>query len=192
MVGLILKREGVLILGFIIYFIIFIVKLVINRKKLSLLFFKNQFNKFILVMYFLLIFGVTLCPLRIPFKWSSVIPLVPVVNMNPLNILTYRYNYYSIINIVGNIILLAPLPILMVLNGYEKFKQIKNVILFCFLLTVAIELCQYLEARVGLVYSPRATDILDIIFNTLGGVIGYISYKIYRKKVKNDIEKLEK
>ena len=182
MVGIVLKREGVLILGFIIYFIIFIVKLVINRKNLSLIFFKKQFNKFILVIYFLLLFGVTLCPLRIPFKWSSLIPIAPVVNMNPLNILNYGYNYYSIINIIGNLILLAPLPILMVLNGYEKFKQIKYVILICLLLTVSIELCQYWQASVGLVYVPRATDILDIIFNTLGGVIGYISFKIYTKK----------
>lgn len=184
MVGIELRKEGILILGCFIYFIYFIIKLIINRKKLSLIFLKEQFNKFILVIYLLFVVGITLCPFRIPFEWSSLMPISPVININPLNILSYGFSYYSLINIIGNLILLVPLPILLVLNGYKRIEKLKYLVLICLLITLSVEFCQYWQAKVGLVYIPRTTDILDVIFNTLGGVIGYYSFKIYKKKIK--------
>ena len=178
MIGIILKTEGLLILAFAIYLIIFMFKLTIKRKSLASNFFKKELMTFILVMYFAFVFGVTLCPLRI----SSVLyPIDPVINLNPFSILDYRLDYYSIINIVGNIILLAPLPTIMILNGFEKFKKVSIVLIVAISISITIEILQLLQAYAGLVYSPRATDILDLILNTLGAIVGVLVFNIYQK-----------
>jgi len=54
----------------------------------------------------------------------------PVINLNIFSIFDYGFNKYAIINIVGNILLLAPLPILLFLNGWNKPMKVKNVIFF--------------------------------------------------------------
>ena len=80
----------------------------------------------------------------------------------------------SPIGYILNIILFIPLgfflPIL-----YKKYRNLKKVTLVGFLISLFIEIMQ--------LFSHRATDIDDLITNTLGTMIGYLIVKTFMNKV---------
>ena len=76
------------------------------------------------------------------------------------------------LNIFGNIIAFVPFGIFLPYLSEGKLKFILT-FLYSFRLSLTIELVQ-LITRVG------SCDVDDIILNTIGGVIGYILWSIYR------------
>jgi hypothetical protein len=75
------------------------------------------------MVYIPLVIGITLFPIRVPALKNYNIK--PVINLNVLTIFDYGFNKYAIINILGNIALLAPLPILLFLSNSNN-KLIKS------------------------------------------------------------------
>ena len=76
----------------------------------------------------------------------------------------------SLINLVGNVVAFVPfgfgLP-LMKPNGYRFFK----VLFWTFALSITIETIQ-------LGYKIGCFDVDDLLLNTIGGMLGYLSYRI--------------
>lgn len=177
--GIIIKKGLLILLGVIIWVIFFILPKLIKYKGkiLQKYILRDCFFKFILIIYFSLLIGVTLFPIRLPS--IDFADINPVINLNLFSILNYGFNIYSVINIVGNLLLLAPLPIILNLNNFNKLINLKNVVISSFFISLSIELLQYLEAFFKIVYIPRATDILDLLLNTLGGLLGYFILRIY-------------
>lgn len=83
----------------------------------------------------------------------------------------YNSRNNTIMNIAGNIVAFMPMGFLLPLAA-EKLKNFMKVLLFVLLATIAIETLQY-------VIGVGVSDIDDVILNTLGGVIGYLFYKIF-------------
>lgn len=77
-------------------------------------------------------------------------------------------------NSVLNVILFVPLGILLPVTG-DKFRTMKNTILFGFFTTLTIEILQ--------IFTFRATDVNDIITNVTGTIIGFFIAKILMKKL---------
>lgn len=76
----------------------------------------------------------------------------------------------SLINILGNLILLAPLGFFLpTLN--KAFRKFYKVLLAGFFVSLAIELLQY-------ILMVRLFDVDDLIYNTIGVVFGYIVHLI--------------
>lgn len=71
-------------------------------------------------------------------------------------------------NILGNIILFVPFG--MYITYYLETKKIYLPIIITFLTSITIEFAQY---KIG-----RTADVDDIILNLVGGILGYILYKI--------------
>lgn len=185
--GYIIQTKTFLIIGIFIFIVVFGINAFLNKKSINKPFLKKWLYKGIFITYVLFLIGVTLSPIVIPVNSGELMELKPNINLNILDILNYRVDYYSIINLLGNVILLMPLPILLWINGYKKSEKVINSLLICLVISLGIESCQYIEAYIGIVYMPRTADILDIILNTLGGICGCIllkCYKIYRVKKK--------
>lgn len=72
-------------------------------------------------------------------------------------------------NTILNIILFVPLGIMLPFL-WKKYHSLKNTAIFSFLLSLSIELLQIL--------TYRATDINDLIANTLGAILGYFIFSI--------------
>ena len=72
-------------------------------------------------------------------------------------------------NTILNIILFVPLGIMLPFL-WKKYNTFKATLVFGFFMSMAIELLQIL--------TYRATDINDIIANTLGAVIGYCLFRM--------------
>ena len=81
--------------------------------------------------------------------------------------------YQAIINLAGNVVCFVPIGFVLPLTGYY-WKYFHRVFIFSITFSLMIEFTQ-LICKVG------SFDVDDIILNTIGGVIGYIIYKIFRK-----------
>lgn len=83
---------------------------------------------------------------------------------------------YFVVNIYGNILAFLPfgffLPIISVAN-----RRFMNVALYSFEFSLGIELVQ-LSFQVGIF------DVDDLIMNTIGGILGFILYWLFRRKLK--------
>lgn len=76
-------------------------------------------------------------------------------------------------NSILNILLFVPLGIMLPLL-WDNFRNPLKTVLFGFAMSLAIELLQILTFR--------ATDINDLITNTLGTYIGYLASTVFRRK----------
>ena len=101
-------------------------------------------------------------------------------NMIPFHEIMRYINYRDVVgdqvfalNIFGNILLFIPLgffiPALFTGNGHYPF----GVILICLVFSASVEIIQ-LYTRLG------SCDVDDVILNTVGGMIGYILYRVYK------------
>ena len=72
-------------------------------------------------------------------------------------------------NTILNIILFIPLGIMLPFL-WKKYNNLKTTLIFGFSMSLVIELLQIL--------TYRATDINDLIANTLGAVVGYFVFRI--------------
>jgi len=82
-------------------------------------------------------------------------------------------------NVVGNIIGFVPLGFILPLLS-TRFKEYKMIMLSSFLLSLSIELAQFV-LKIG------SFDVDDLILNTFGGIVGYFIYYLfiyYRKLLK--------
>ncbi len=117
------------------------------------------------VLYF------TLMPIltSIPFVFNHTykpMNLVPFID-----VLSGRGDFVRQVGL--NVIMTVPFGFLLPLIKKENDK-IQKVIFYTFLLSLSIELLQ------PLINGFRSSDITDIITNTIGGIIGYIMYLIFK------------
>ena len=122
--------------------------------------------------YLLVVFHLTFWPMNIvlysygPYK-ANFIPLVKTIHM-------IRYiNPYVVVNILGNLALLAPLGIFLPVLS-PRFRQGWAILGTGFLVTLTIELFQYFLA-------VRVFDVDDLILNTVGVGFGYALFVLASK-----------
>lgn len=78
-----------------------------------------------------------------------------------------------LLNLAGNVVAFMPFGFFLPVFA-TRCRTIWNTLLYSFELSVLVELIQ-LITKVG------SFDVDDIILNTLGGILGYIVYKIVRR-----------
>ena len=106
----------------------------------------------------------------------------------------YRYNltlfqeigrYYGVgvrtgswrlfwLNVVGNVCVFVPFGVFLPML-FKKCQKFIPVLLLSFELSLVIEIVQ-LVTRVG------SFDVDDLLLNTIGGILGYITYRILNRK----------
>ena len=84
------------------------------------------------------------------------------------------------IDTILNLVLFVPLGFFLPLL-YKKYQHIKNVILTGFLFSLSIEIVQ--------MFGWGATDINDLITNTVGVCLGYLVYYLLSKVLPNNLRK---
>ena len=94
--------------------------------------------------------------------------LIPLVQM--IRFLRYLENPFVIRNLLGNLVLLAPLGIFLPLL-FHKSRKFTVVLATGFLVTLSIEVFQ-------LMLRFRVFDIDDLIINTIGVALGYWVFKL--------------
>ncbi|TGE34926.1 VanZ family protein [Desulfosporosinus fructosivorans] len=98
-------------------------------------------------------------------------------NLEPLKtIVGYIKNYESfgvsilLINLVGNIVAFMPMGFLLPLV-FKRTERLIVIMLIALLTSITAEVCQY-------IFNVGGLDIDDVLLNTIGGVLGYLIYKL--------------
>lgn len=94
----------------------------------------------------------------------TLIPFLDMINNGP-------------IDTILNVILFFPLGVFLPLL-YKKYNRISNVALTSFLFSLSIEIVQ--------MFGRGATDINDLITNTLGSCLGYLIYKLLHRLIQKE------
>lgn len=102
--------------------------------------------------------------------WPLWVNFVPFVN-----ILQYDTAFDLLLNLIGNVGMFIPTGILLPLI-YKKQNGFGRVVLTGFLISLTIEVIQ-------LPFAMRASDVDDLILNTLGCAIGYGIFALVRAVV---------
>jgi glycopeptide antibiotics resistance protein len=123
----------------------------------------------IMYIYISLVLYVTLMPVivSIPFIFNH--PYIPM-NMIPFD------DYFSgrgdtVRQIILNVIMMIPFGFLL---PVVKKQNILSILFWTFLFSLGIELTQ------PLINGFRAADITDLITNTIGGLLGYLLYIVFK------------
>lgn len=155
-----------IVLSIIVYFLVFF-------KKWRKLNYKKFIVNTLMYIYIVLVIRVTLMPIvtSLPYIFNHT-----YVGM--------RFEpYYDLIHHIGNpklevilnVIMMMPFGFLLPIVKKEKFL---TVVLYTFLFSLGIEVLQ------PLINAYRTSDVTDLINNTLGGVIGYTIYFIFKPIIK--------
>lgn len=107
--------------------------------------------------------------------WPFRMNLVPFVNL-----LDYDSKFDLLLNIIGNSAMFIPTGIMTPLI-YKNLGSFKKVMLTGFLMSLCIEIIQ-------LPFAVRASDVDDLILNTVGCLMGYGIYALV-KCIKNRIQR---
>lgn len=98
------------------------------------------------------------------------------VNLIPFKEIIGYFNsdsfVYSLINLVGNILIFSPIGFFPPLLWKQKIPLL-SAALWGFTVSLFIESCQF--------FTYRTTDIDDLILNTMGACLGYLGYYIVNK-----------
>ncbi|PEC22312.1 hypothetical protein COM96_09520 [Bacillus cereus] len=190
-----------IILGVSCYLVIRIILISMkNKKQMN---WWKELIRFLFTVYICMVVSVTLFPLPIGFpsnvehiNWSvNIIPFASILKDIGRIGGAYDGDVLFMIgllvrNVGGNILLLMPLGFLAPII-WDKYKKVCNTILLGLVISVSIELLQFIESLVS--GWGRITDIDDVICNVLGSIFGYCIYKIFLKlATKFNIRKSEK
>lgn len=188
-------------LGVPIWIITRIITLVVKKKSGKKIYVAKEIMTNIFAIYCLVLIGVTLFPIEIMFgeglsELRSIYTFKQRLGINIIPLRDYIYGFISlkdsnigyfflIRSIVGNIILIAPF-IGYLLMYKKKLRNVKNVIVISFLISLCIEVLQLIENITYLSGMPgRTVNIDDLILNTMGGILAYYIFKlIYKSKLR--------
>lgn len=178
--GITLDSIVVYLLALIILLIVEISRFIKAKRNKRKFFCLKEFFVVMFQVYLALLISVTLFPLRISdIKVNLLVNFIPIVNsvkdlMMTINSMGFFMVKFWIINILGNIILFAPLSFIMPVIS-KRFRSLKSVVILCFCTSLFIEFLQFLSLFIG---NLRSVDIDDVILNTLGAFIGFGAFKI--------------
>lgn len=131
--------------------------------------YKHNFRKCMLNCLFCLYLAAVFSLVGIP----NVTYFRPEVNLN-LNLIPFLGIMEDLKNSVLNILLFVPLGVFLPVL-WDQFRNPVRAVSFGLCLSVMIELLQMLTFR--------ATDVNDLITNTLGTMLGYLLAKLLRPKI---------
>lgn len=93
-----------------------------------------------------------------------------------LNLIPFRDMNGAMVTTILNVFMFIPLGFLLPLL-WANFRRFSSTLAFCYLASLFIELAQ--------LFTYRATDVDDLITNTLGGCIGYCSARLLTIRRRN-------
>jgi len=157
---------------------------------------KGTLQKVLLLVSFIFFLGYLILLFKvICLKYLSPADIIPHLerigfrrpyNLIPFDTIKAYYIYDGmpmlrrIGNVFGNIALFVPIGLLLPLI-FHRTKKIYKIILISFLLSLSMELFQY-------ILGTGAADIDDVLLNTIGGLTGYIIYLLLKALLKNEVQ----
>ena len=136
----------------------------------------NKLTKVLFVIYLIAVFWIIVFKFNLPFSNLGYMRSINIIPFNESLVINGKLAFREIIM---NVAIFIPLGIY---SGilFKKWTIGKKIFLF-FLISLICEIFQF-------ILGVGASDITDIINNTLGGIIGLVIYKGIEKISKNSIK----
>ena len=175
------------ILSLPLFIFIFLLNLVIHKKKGKQYTFFRYILLFSLGLYFLLLVSVTLFPIFLPHELSvfqrnlriNYIPFKSIISdIHTIGSRSFSLSFeikLLVMNIGGNILLLLPLGLLLPIL-WTNLRNLNKIFLIGLFTSLSIEILQLIENILYLGF--RSVDIDDVIFNVIGIILGYSLFKV--------------
>lgn len=142
--------------------------LVTNGKKFVLY---EELLKLFFIIYILCLFQIVTAQ-DVSFGGVNIIPFKEIFRYEAGTYLFYK-------NILGNVLLFLPFGFFV--GYFIKVKKVSVMLLLTFIVSLSIETIQLSIGRVF--------DVDDVILNVLGGLIGFILYKVLNKAIPDKLKK---
>lgn len=128
----------------------------------------------VFVLYIIILFRILIFS-RGAHSSINLVPFHSIMDyLSGSNTVSHRFAF---INIFGNIILFVPLGIY--LSLFKHGKRIGTNVLWILIISLLVEIAQY-------IFGIGASDIDDVILNSLGGLIGVVAYKALSAILKDE------
>jgi glycopeptide antibiotics resistance protein len=163
-----------------IWLLVRFVSIFIRIRKHKQILIKRELAINLFVVYIFVYLGIVLLPLEIywvkqQYYVKPYIILVPIRNI----ILDFKYGMPVTLmakNILGNIFLTIPFGVFLPMLKNKSLSSLKPLVFCGVSIFIIIEFLQYIEGIVFPSIYPRASDINDVILNTIGLLLGYFIY----------------
>lgn len=145
---------------------------------------REMLTNTLMYVYLAMVVAVTLMPIICSLPTVFNHPYVPM-NLMPFD--DYIHSRGDTVRqIVLNVIMLMPFGFLLPLVSKSRKRESIFYSARCtFLLSLGIELLQ------PLINPGRASDVTDLITNTLGGILGYLLYRLFRPLTRAILRRLD-
>lgn len=157
-----------LVISCLVAMVLRITYLVINGKKFVLY---EELLKLFFIIYILCLFQIVTAQ-DVSFGGVNIIPFKEIFRYEAGTYLFYK-------NILGNVLLFLPFGFFV--GYFIKVKKVSVMLLLTFIVSLSIETIQLAIGRVF--------DVDDVILNVLGGLIGFILYKVLNKVIPDKLKK---
>lgn len=146
-----------------------------KKKKVHHLTWRREIGVHFFILYIISLYEITAIRLGLGLSMESMMMRQTRVNLEPMAILLKWLKlgiwWHLFYNVVGNCVWFVPMGLL-VPALFKKQRKLWKVTIIGMFTSASIEILQY-------ILCTGVTDIDDIIFNTLGTIMGYCVWKIF-------------
>lgn len=187
--GYFIEKEFLVVFVIPLYLIVSGIIMFLKKKKGEKIDFFREIVKFGFGLYIIALIGVTLFPIRIGYGRQAITMINMGINYIPFKSIIYDIRQIGIgsfsvrfqiklliMNVLGNLILLMPIGFIVPVL-WKKVNSLKDIVIVGFIVSLSIELLQLLENFLSIGFF-RVVDVDDLILNVLGGILGYMAYKL--------------
>ena len=167
-----------------------LLQVIVGEKKMSRELLKRKFIKMLFSIYMFLVISIVYFPF--PIAWGKYLKYrKPIIHITPWEstIGMYKKSGLNVVieNIGGNLLLLAPMIFFLCYYLKKLHFNMKKVLIISLFISLFIE-CSQVTLSMIIPNFARTFDTMDLICNSISGLIGYRLYLLYSNVIVDNVE----
>ena len=167
-----------------------LLQVIVGEKKMSRELLKKKFMKMLFSIYMFLVISIVYFPF--PIAWGKYLKYrKPIIHITiwESTIGMYKKDGLNVIieNIGGNLLLLAPMISFLCYYLKKLHFNMKKVLIISLFISLFIE-CSQVTLSMIIPNFARTFDTMDLICNSISGLIGYRLYLLYSNVIVDNVE----
>lgn len=167
-----------------------LLQVIVGEKKMSRELLKRKFIKMLFSIYMFLVISIVYFPF--PIAWGKYLKYrKPIIHITPWEstIGMYKKSGLNVVieNIGGNLLLLAPMIFFLCYYLKKLHFNMKKVLIISLFISLFIE-CSQVTLSMIIPNFARTFDTMDLLCNSISGLIGYRLYLLYSNVIVDNVE----
>ena len=167
-----------------------LLQVIVGEKKMSRELLKKKFMKMLFSIYMFLVISIVYFPF--PIAWGKYLKYrKPIIHITiwESTIGMYKKDGLNVVieNIGGNLLLLAPMIFFLCYYLKKLHFNMKKVLIISLFISLFIE-CSQVTLSMIIPNFARTFDTMDLICNSISGLIGYRLYLLYSNVIVDNVE----